>query len=68
MLQIDTEGYDDEVIYNSDLDFFKPNCINFEYKNLSKTKLDNLIKFLEKKSYEILFYENSDCLAVLIEQ
>jgi FkbM family methyltransferase len=67
LLQIDAEGYDDEVIYNSNLEFFRPKYINFEYHNLNKIKLENLIKFLNHKSYECLIYEKSDCLAVLRE-
>ena len=65
LLQIDAEGYDDEVIYNSAIDFFKPKFINFEYKNLNKSKLENLIKYLERNSYECLKYRSNDCLAVL---
>lgn len=67
LLQIDTEGYDDETIYNSNLEFFKPKYINFEYHNLSKNKLENLIKFLNEKSYEFIKYKPNDCLAVLRE-
>jgi len=67
LLQIDAEGWDDEVIYNSNLDFFRPKYINFEYNNLTKIKLENLIKFLNQKSYACLVYEQSDCLAVLKE-
>jgi FkbM family methyltransferase len=65
LLQVDTEGYDDEVIYNSNLDFFKPQFINFEYKNLNETKLEKLIEFLKQKSYESIIYKHNDCLAVL---
>ena len=67
LLQIDAEGYDDEVIYNSSIDFFKPKFINFEYKNLTKLKFENLIKYLEKNFYECLTYRSNDCLAVLRE-
>jgi hypothetical protein len=67
LLQIDAEGWDDEVIYNSNLDFFRPKYINFEFHNLTKVKLENLIKFLNQKSYACLVYEQSDCLAVLKE-
>ena len=63
LLQVDAEGYDDEVIYNSKIDFFKPKYINFEYKNLTKEKLENLIQFLNKNSYECLIYKHNDCLA-----
>ena len=36
LLQVDAEGYDDEVIYNSNIELFQPKYINFEYKNLTK--------------------------------
>ena len=65
LLQIDAEGYDDEVIYNSSIDFLKPKFINFEYKNLTKLKFENLIKYLEQNSYDCLRYRSNDCLAVL---
>tara|TARA_B100000795_G_scaffold141993_1_gene106309 strand:+ start:316 stop:1059 length:744 start_codon:yes stop_codon:yes gene_type:complete len=64
LLQIDAEGYDDEVIYKSNIDFFRPKYINFEYKNMTKEKLDSLIKFLNENSYECLIYQHNDCLAV----
>ena len=67
LLQIDAEGYDDEVIYNSSIDFLKPKFINFEYKNLTKLKFENLIKYLERNFYECLTYRSNDCLAVLRE-
>jgi FkbM family methyltransferase len=63
LLQIDAEGYDDEVIYASNIDFFRPKYINFEYKNMTKEKLDSLIKFLNENSYECLIYQHNDCLA-----
>ena len=65
LLQIDAEGYDDEVIYNSSIEFFKPKFINFEYKNLTKVKLENLVQFLKQNSYECIQYRSNDCLAVL---
>ena len=65
LLRIDAEGYDDEVIYNSSIDFLKPKFINFEYKNLTKLKFENLIKYLEQNSYDCLRYRSNDCLAVL---
>ena len=67
LLQIDAEGYDDKIIYNSSLDFFKPKYINFEYKNLSKTNLENLIKFLNNNFYKCIYWKTNDCLAVLEE-
>ena len=65
LLQIDAEGYDDKVIYNSSIEYFTPKFINFEYKNLSKSNLKELIKFLKNHSYECIFWKKNDCLAVL---
>lgn len=65
LLQIDAEGYDDQVIYNSSIDFFKPKFINFESKNLDKDNLKNLIKYLKENSYECIKWKTSDHLAVL---
>ena len=67
LLQIDAEGYDDKVIYNSSIDFFKPKYVNFEWKNLSKTNLENLIKFLNQNSYKCIYWKTNDCLAILVE-
>ena len=67
LLQVDAEGYDDQVIYNSSIEFFKPKYINFEYKNLSKTNLENLLKYLKQNSYECLRWRYNDYLAVLKE-
>ena len=67
LLQVDAEGYDDEVIYNSSIDYFKPKFINFEYKNLNKIRYEKLIKFLNQNYYEFLEYRSNDCLAVLKE-
>lgn len=63
LLQIDAEGYDDEVVYNSNIELFQPKYINFEYKNLSKTKLDNLLTFLNANSYKCILYKHNDGLA-----
>ena len=46
-LQIDAEGFDDEIIYNSSIkDLFK--IINFESKLLSDEKFSKLENFLKK--------------------
>tara|TARA_Y100000591_G_C21852140_1_gene712458 strand:- start:5607 stop:6371 length:765 start_codon:yes stop_codon:yes gene_type:complete len=67
LLQVDAEGYDDEVIYNSSINFFKPKYINFEYKNLSKTKLEKLVKFLNYNHYNCINWKTNDCLAVSLK-
>lgn len=64
LLQIDAEGYDDQVIYNSSIDFFKPKFINFESKNLDKDNLKTLIKYLQENSYECIKWKTSDHLAI----
>lgn len=62
-LQIDCEGYDDEVIYNSRIKYFNPEIINFESKCLSEEKLNLLIKYLKKNNYEVLkFWKTSDTI------
>ncbi|MFV8354051.1 FkbM family methyltransferase [Flavobacterium sp. XS2P14] len=56
LLQIDTEGYDADIILNIDFDHFKPSIINFEYyvpNTMSKDTLNNIIELLHKHGYEI---------------
>lgn len=56
LLQIDTEGYDAEIILNIDFTKFKPSIINFEYyvpNTMSKETYDNIISLLHKNGYEI---------------
>jgi len=64
LLQIDAEGYDDIIIYSCNLDILKPILINFEHKNLSRTKQLKLYKYLQRKNYDIFPYQGSDTLAV----
>jgi hypothetical protein len=64
LLQIDTEGYDDSIIYSCNLDILKPVLINFEHKNLSRYKKIKLKKYLQKKKYDIFFYSKSDALSI----
>lgn len=51
VLQVDAEGYDDQIIYNSDIAFHCPKLINFESSNLSPDKLLTLESFLEARGY-----------------
>jgi hypothetical protein len=64
LLKINAEGYDYEVIYNSNLNFSKPSYVNFECKNLNKIKLKKLINFLISKLYDCLRYRKYACLAI----
>jgi FkbM family methyltransferase len=56
LLQIDTEGYDAEIILNIDFKKFKPSIINFEYyvpNTMSKETFDAIIDILHVNGYEI---------------
>lgn len=56
LLQIDTEGYDAEIILNIDFSFFKPSIINFEYyvpNTMSKIVFDSIMELLHENGYEI---------------
>jgi FkbM family methyltransferase len=64
LLQIDTEGYDDSIIYSCNLDILKPVLIHFEHKNLLSEKIIKLKKYLQKKNYDIYFYSKTDGLAM----
>lgn len=64
ILQIDTEGMDDEVIYASNIDTLQPILINFEHKHLSRDRMLRLMNSLQALGYIILKYGGSDALAV----
>jgi FkbM family methyltransferase len=51
VLQVDTEGVDDQVIYQADLATTQPVVIYFESKNLSPAKLDALHAHLRQHGY-----------------
>jgi len=63
-LQIDVEGFDDQVIYTIDFDMHRPVGINFEAINLSAKKLDELKLFLEAQGYKCIAWNKDDILAV----
>lgn len=63
VLQIDVEGHDDEVIYNSQIERTKPKIIYFESLHFNFNKKINLFMFLNKKNYYI--YESRvDTIAI----
>lgn len=64
LLQIDAEGYDDVIIYNSGIDDFNFKIINYECKNLSEERLSELHKFLKSRNYYIIRWKKSDELAL----
>jgi hypothetical protein len=53
VLQVDAEGMDDVVIYNSGIDELKPSIIYFEAENLSKDRSSQLISYLEQRGYAL---------------
>ncbi|MEA5443560.1 FkbM family methyltransferase [Cyanobium gracile] len=63
VLQIDAEGYDDEVIYNSSLSSTRPRLIYFESHNMSAEKGKSLKGYLSRLSYNN-FCLGGDTLAV----
>lgn len=67
VLQIDAEGHDDIVIYNSSIDKYKFKFINYEFKQLSKERLENLHLFLKKYGYEIIRWKKSDETAYIVK-
>lgn len=65
LLQIDTEGYDAEIIFAIDFKKCKPSIINFEYyipQTMSKETYDAILKLLHEQDYEI-WMENNDITA-----
>jgi len=64
LLQIDTEGFDDEVIYHSSIDKFSPTLIHFEYCHLNNVRLENLKSYLVNLGYELHIYNDEDALAL----
>lgn len=66
LLQIDTEGYDAEIILNIDFAFIKPSIIRFEHglpdRIMSKETFTKLIELLHENNYELAF-ENYDATA-----
>jgi hypothetical protein len=63
VLQIDTEGMDDQIIYSSDLKLNSPLIINFEHFHLKKENEERLNLHLKQNGYHVHKYSNSDTLA-----
>lgn len=68
VLQVDTEGHDDKVIYTLDLGKRCPVAINYEYDHLSSARLAHLRKHLASHGYKIVRWSDSDELAILAGQ
>ena len=68
VLQIDAEGFDDEVVYTIDFSRHLPLAINYERENLNSDKEEKLKKFLAAKGYTFVRWNHSDELAVRCRQ
>ena len=63
-LQIDTEGFDFEIIKMIDFSSFKPGFINFEIAHLSEEDKESCKSLLESQGYEI-YQKSRDMMAEL---
>jgi hypothetical protein len=63
VLQVDAEGEDDTVIYCCDLEQTRPRILFFENKNLSETRMADLLAYLGRLQYEV-FKITKDTLAI----
>ena len=64
LLQVDTEGMDDEVVYAFFEDEIYPSVINIESKHLSESQQGKLKKKLARRGYEVYNYTASETLAL----
>lgn len=62
-VQIDVEGFDDEVLKQIDFAVLKPKIIRFEYMNLEEQKTVNAIRLLKQHGY-YCYYEAMDVVAL----
>ena len=62
-LQIDTEGYDLEILKMLDFKLIKPLIIKYEHVNLEKIEIIDSMKFLNNKGY-LLFKEGNDTIGI----
>lgn len=61
--QIDSEGYDAQIILDTNFKVWKPTVIKFEYVNLENNELKNVKNKLKQNGY-ILLVEGNDYLAI----
>ncbi|MCD9622760.1 FkbM family methyltransferase [Rhabdothermincola salaria] len=63
LLQIDTEGFDDTVIYESSIERLLPSVINFESRHLSGLRAKELTSYLQEFGFSIIA-NGGDTLAI----
>jgi FkbM family methyltransferase len=64
VLNVDTEGTDDFVIYHCSLEKYQPSLINFEDGFLNREKQNNLHQYLNSLGYIIFDDKNNHSLAI----
>lgn len=67
LFQIDTEGYDYEILRTFDFALFSPDIIKLEYINLAVESVNNCIKLLKLNNYYCL-YEQSDLIGIKLSK
>jgi len=63
ILQIDTEGYDFEILKTIDYSQIRPKIIVYEHKHLSTKILKESLKLLRRSDYQ-LYRDKTDILAI----
>lgn len=61
--QVDTEGYDYEVLAMFDFSVYKPKMIRAEYINLTPPEKKGMITILKKNGYYI-FFQGLDIIGI----
>lgn len=64
VLQVDAEGFDDQVIYHSGIAELKPRIIHFEHKHLPEARFRSLLGFLQAQDY-LTHVERSNVTCIL---
>lgn len=67
VLQVDAEGFDDQVIYHSNIDELRPKVINFEAKALSAESFEAIRAYLVERDYTVSRH-GGEALAVLTKR
>ncbi len=65
LLQVDTEGFDAEIISMFPFNKLKPAIIHFESKHIKKDRLESLLDFLIRHGYYFAYDGEEDMMAVL---
>jgi len=68
LLQVDTEGFDAEIIFMFPFNKLKPSIIHFESKHIKKPNLEKLLDFLIENGYRFAYDGQEDMVAVLEKQ